>query len=35
MTVKERDRQTGEETGETIALFKSVPVFFQAPDTRR
>jgi hypothetical protein len=29
MTVKERDRETGEETGETITLFKSVPVFFQ------
>jgi hypothetical protein len=29
MTVKERDRQTGEETGETITLFKSVAVFFQ------
>lgn len=29
MTVKQRDRQTGEETGETITLFKSVPVFSQ------
>jgi hypothetical protein len=29
MPVKERDRQTGEETGETITLFKAVPVFFQ------
>jgi N-terminal domain of anti-restriction factor ArdC len=29
MTVKERDRQTGGETGETITLFKAVPVFFQ------
>ena len=29
MPVKERDRATGEETGETITLFKSVPVFFQ------
>jgi antirestriction factor ArdC-like protein/uncharacterized protein DUF6782 len=29
MTVKQRDRETGEETGETITLFKSVPVFFQ------
>jgi hypothetical protein len=29
MTVKERDHETGEETGETITLFKSVPVFFQ------
>jgi len=29
MTVKERDRQSGEETGETITLFKSIAVFFQ------
>lgn len=29
MTVKERDRHTGEETGETITLFKSIAVFFQ------
>ena len=29
MQVKERDRQSGEETGETITLFKAVPVFFQ------
>jgi len=29
MTIKERDRDTGAETGETITLFKSVPVFFQ------
>lgn len=29
MPVKQRDRQTGEETGETITLFKAVSVFFQ------
>lgn len=29
MLVKERDRQTGEETNETIILFKAVPVFYQ------
>lgn len=29
MTVKARDRQTGEEEGETITLFKAVPVFCQ------
>lgn len=29
MPIKERDRDTGEETGGTITLFKSVPVFFQ------
>jgi antirestriction protein ArdC len=29
MTIKERDRQSGEETGETITLFKTVAVFFQ------
>lgn len=29
MTIKERDRETSEETGEKITLFKSVPVFFQ------
>src|SRR5579884_2669654 len=27
--VKERDRQTGQETDETVILFKAVPVFFQ------
>jgi hypothetical protein len=29
MPVKARDRDSGEETGETITLFKAVPVFFQ------
>jgi hypothetical protein len=29
MTIKERDRTTGTETGERFTLFKSVPVFFQ------
>jgi hypothetical protein len=29
MPVKQRDRDSGEETGETITLFKTVPVFFQ------
>lgn len=29
MTVNQRDRETGEGNGETITLFKSVPVFFQ------
>jgi antirestriction protein ArdC len=29
MPVRERDRQTGEETGETITLFKTAAVFFQ------
>jgi len=29
MPVKERDQDSGEETGETITLFKAVPVFFQ------
>jgi hypothetical protein len=30
MTVKERDRQSGEETGETITLFKTVAVFLRS-----
>jgi hypothetical protein len=29
MPAKQRDRRTGEETGETLVLFKTVPVFFQ------
>ena len=29
MTVKARDRQTGEDDGETVTLFKAVPVFSQ------
>jgi antirestriction protein ArdC len=29
MTVKQRDRQTGERTDETVVLFKAVAVFFQ------
>jgi hypothetical protein len=29
MPVKQRDRDCGEQTGEMITLFKSVPVFFQ------